>query len=327
MEQEYDLIPRNQLEVLITNFRHDWKAKSLQGIQVGYVSLPCDNELTENNPPPAKLCTICSCTSPGVVRCSRCKAAYYCGHNHQRKDWKEHKRWCQVDRLDDFPVQPTRMCECEHARPCVGLQLRHIQESTERGVNWFAWCDGGWKRWQMCAINFAFSPPEQVETVWIHCIRALIQSASLERRKRVLFDVWVDAAIKYYSRENAILLKSLLRCGLRDLSAMNAQTEATDMTFRCFGAWNADSRQIFQVLLERGATFARTEYDRTCKGWPTWMSKFTQCHDDLKKLVECVVAVELQRAAILFSTLTPILPKSIIEHLLVGYDEFCFFGE
>jgi hypothetical protein len=45
---------------------------------------------------------ICSETKAGKVcgksvaikRCARCKTVAYCGIEHQRKDWKIHKRFC-----------------------------------------------------------------------------------------------------------------------------------------------------------------------------------------------------------------------------------------
>jgi hypothetical protein len=30
----------------------------------------------------------------GVFRCPRCYAVYYCGPDHQRKDWDHHKEYC-----------------------------------------------------------------------------------------------------------------------------------------------------------------------------------------------------------------------------------------
>jgi len=38
-------------------------------------------------------CRICGKTE-GIMKCSRCKAAAYCGREHQRADWKVHKTSC-----------------------------------------------------------------------------------------------------------------------------------------------------------------------------------------------------------------------------------------
>ena len=36
-------------------------------------------------------CRICGKTV-GMIRCGRCKGVAYCGREHQRADWKEHKK-------------------------------------------------------------------------------------------------------------------------------------------------------------------------------------------------------------------------------------------
>jgi hypothetical protein len=38
-------------------------------------------------------CNICGKTE-GIMRCSRCKTAGYCGKKHQKADWKAHKKIC-----------------------------------------------------------------------------------------------------------------------------------------------------------------------------------------------------------------------------------------
>ena len=40
-----------------------------------------------------KACKVCG-KSVGMKRCARCKAVAYCGTEHQRQDWKIHKRFC-----------------------------------------------------------------------------------------------------------------------------------------------------------------------------------------------------------------------------------------
>ncbi|CAM9984927.1 unnamed protein product, partial [Heterosigma akashiwo] len=30
-----------------------------------------------------------------LLKCSRCRLATYCGQDHQRQDWKNHKRACK----------------------------------------------------------------------------------------------------------------------------------------------------------------------------------------------------------------------------------------
>lgn len=49
----------------------------------------------------AKTCKVCG-KAVGMKRCARCKAVAYCGTEHQRVDWKIHKKFCvSVDREGD----------------------------------------------------------------------------------------------------------------------------------------------------------------------------------------------------------------------------------
>jgi hypothetical protein len=39
-------------------------------------------------------CNICHSTSPGLLRCSRCKSVWYCNAAHQSSDWPQHRQVC-----------------------------------------------------------------------------------------------------------------------------------------------------------------------------------------------------------------------------------------
>jgi hypothetical protein len=41
-------------------------------------------------------CRICG-KSGGIMKCARCKAAAYCGREHQRSDWKVHRTSCVLN--------------------------------------------------------------------------------------------------------------------------------------------------------------------------------------------------------------------------------------
>lgn len=42
------------------------------------------------------ICNLPGCDSPAHLQCSRCKQVVYCTKEHQKKDWKEHKKHCTV---------------------------------------------------------------------------------------------------------------------------------------------------------------------------------------------------------------------------------------
>jgi hypothetical protein len=51
-------------------------------------------------------CLQLSCEEPGTLVCSRCKVAKYCGREHQRASWKEHKLTCQPPPITEYPTEP-----------------------------------------------------------------------------------------------------------------------------------------------------------------------------------------------------------------------------
>lgn len=43
-----------------------------------------------------KPCKVCGKINGRNSRCSRCGVAFYCGKEHQRLDWKVHKKACKA---------------------------------------------------------------------------------------------------------------------------------------------------------------------------------------------------------------------------------------
>ncbi|KAH7931209.1 hypothetical protein BV22DRAFT_5696 [Leucogyrophana mollusca] len=39
------------------------------------------------------------CAEEAIQSCSACDGAWYCGHKHQKDDWKNHEAWCQAHAL------------------------------------------------------------------------------------------------------------------------------------------------------------------------------------------------------------------------------------
>ncbi len=73
-------------------------------IHVGYYPPPSDvetflNDLT-NPYMNAPRCKICSKTlaadGTALMQCSQCKNVYYCSKEHQKQDWKSHKKYCII---------------------------------------------------------------------------------------------------------------------------------------------------------------------------------------------------------------------------------------
>ena len=46
-------------------------------------------------------CVICNRTDK-LLRCSRCKAVFYCTKEHQRRDWKRHKEFCATHSVESI---------------------------------------------------------------------------------------------------------------------------------------------------------------------------------------------------------------------------------
>jgi hypothetical protein len=59
---------------------------------------PSQDQGADAASPPAaavRMCAWCGVTAPKLLRCGRCKAAWYCGADHQRAAWKAgHKKQC-----------------------------------------------------------------------------------------------------------------------------------------------------------------------------------------------------------------------------------------
>ncbi|KAJ7088399.1 hypothetical protein B0H15DRAFT_841219 [Mycena belliarum] len=52
-------------------------------------------------------CAIPQCTAEGTSQCSRCKSAYYCGADCQKKDWSSHKRQCEYNDATPNTIAPS----------------------------------------------------------------------------------------------------------------------------------------------------------------------------------------------------------------------------
>jgi len=79
-----------------------------------------------------KKCVVCGKGGPEVKACSQCKKVYYCGKDHQRDDWKSHKKNCKAPVCRNGLVHSARLsfaCSaawCSEAMFCLGVFSRRV---------------------------------------------------------------------------------------------------------------------------------------------------------------------------------------------------------
>ncbi|CAB9514118.1 expressed unknown protein [Seminavis robusta] len=75
---------------------------------------------------PTATCALCG--APATKRCSRCKLAWYCSPEHQKQDWKRHKRTaCD----DAFQADQHTLHKREFDRIRLHYQLDSESKSSE----------------------------------------------------------------------------------------------------------------------------------------------------------------------------------------------------
>lgn len=55
------------------------------------------------------ICAVCDKTDK-LLRCSRCKAVFYCTKEHQRRDWKRHRDFCATHPARDNLIADEAFC-------------------------------------------------------------------------------------------------------------------------------------------------------------------------------------------------------------------------
>ena len=85
----------------------------------------------KTNHPQRKMETLCTvCKKPAEKSCSRCKMVYYCSVEHQKVDWKQHKKGCfppgsVCKRCNEIIPFPAGICRVPHPK-----HLRQFQGAT-----------------------------------------------------------------------------------------------------------------------------------------------------------------------------------------------------
>lgn len=51
--------------------------------------------LFEETKMPGEIHTCPECKQPAELKCSACKLVWYCGKEHQKQHWKQHKNLCK----------------------------------------------------------------------------------------------------------------------------------------------------------------------------------------------------------------------------------------
>ena len=74
-----------------------------------------------------RTCQLAGCDEKAPNRCSRCKSVWYCGVDHQRQDWKNHKPACD----DSFKADQLTLHKQEFDRIVKKYKLDSEQSSEQ----------------------------------------------------------------------------------------------------------------------------------------------------------------------------------------------------
>ena len=86
---------------------------------------------TKTTPAEKKTCNVCG--KDATKFCSRCKLVYYCCVEHQKSDWKKHKKTCLTpsQRQDQYQADQYTMHKSEFDRIIKKYKLDTEEKSTE----------------------------------------------------------------------------------------------------------------------------------------------------------------------------------------------------
>ena len=79
------------------------------------------------------------CSKPSKTKCSRCKTTYYCGVECQKKDWKDHKKFCKSNAVNKKIIaNPPTEPEGENVATDNLILSVKVDKSTVHGKGVFA---------------------------------------------------------------------------------------------------------------------------------------------------------------------------------------------
>mmetsp|Transcript_27423 Transcript_27423/g.51186 ORF Transcript_27423/g.51186 Transcript_27423/m.51186 type:complete len:543 (-) Transcript_27423:197-1825(-) len=107
-------------------------AKAAITLKAASSSLSGDAGVSHNHP---KQCHVCGVTKD-LLRCSRCKARWYCGHAHQRDDWHRHKAECKdpAQRAREVEKQKSEHSGMKRSRPAEAQEPDSSDELIQMDV-------------------------------------------------------------------------------------------------------------------------------------------------------------------------------------------------
>ena len=74
------------------------------------------------------------CASEAKVKCANCKSTYYCDRNCQKRDWKTHKKSCNVQKIQEI----TKLVEPLDSIDVSNLNLKvQLAEKSNNGYGVF----------------------------------------------------------------------------------------------------------------------------------------------------------------------------------------------
>ncbi|GAA6029794.1 hypothetical protein JCM8097_001053 [Rhodosporidiobolus ruineniae] len=80
-------------------------------------------------------CNLASCSTEATKQCSKCKSVYYCGRDHQTKDWQAHKKTCGKASAAAAAAKPSSSSSSSAFRPINERPPPQLNLHATMGVN------------------------------------------------------------------------------------------------------------------------------------------------------------------------------------------------
>lgn len=288
------------------------------------VSIPYTEILA--NPDHPKFCAVCTCTKLATLRCSRCKAVYYCGRKHQRLHWKEQHKASRCSEKQ-WPV-PAAQVSCSHHLPayaCISRILREVQWMACIGLEGPSGSCWNWLkvRWRKILENpYTF----EEACMFVSCMKRNGFCTCIDSDTEFTVLTVLSMYSTTFSKSN--MAEAMLRHGMKDLS-----TAAVANTTTLFQFCLHHAPRLLHTLIDRGATLNGRCGIIGFETWPWWLYEITiwnrenQTRDidsgKMQNFMQHIVTVDQERCAYIYEA--TMLAKSIVYSVIAGYDEIELF--